>query len=187
DRLDVALLVQRLRSDLLLARRDRNRVEENALEVRVGVVGEDAQSSPHVRRLDRQPGTDPREELLHDPRPARHLPLVPAERDLVPPRDDPQSELRLEQTQVLVVSAQKDPEVDLGGKRETLGRGLSHAAGSRPPSQVSGITRAGWCQFPGIGPRPPPIDQAPAGGSGAERDTTSSRASSFSWPGLTGA
>src|SRR5262249_53281334 len=136
DGLDVTLLVQGLRGDLLLAGGHRDRVEEDALEVGIGVVGEDPERRPHVRRLYGEARADPGEELLHDAGPAGDLPLVPAERDLVSPGDDPERELRLQQAQVLVVPAQEDPEVNLGSKREALGRGLSHAAGSRPPSQL---------------------------------------------------
>ena len=139
-----------------------------------------------VRRLDRQPGPEPGQELLHDAGSACHLPLVPAERDLVPAGDDPEGELRLEQAQVLVVPAEEGPEVDLGGKREAVGGGLSHAVGSRPPSQPLGYhTRrtVSICRCV-AGRHPSPA--RPAGSSAPGRGTATSRASSWSCAGPTG-
>ena len=164
----------------------RDRVEEDALEIRVRVVGQDAERRADVRRLDRQPRPDPGQELLHDAGPARHLPLVPAQRDLVPAGDDPEGELRLQQTQVLVVPAQEGPEVDLGARvrRWVVGSATRRALGL--PHKSSGITRARRCQFPGAArphagsPAPPGADAA--GGWGRATSIASSR----SWSGLTG-
>jgi hypothetical protein len=143
DRLDVALLVEGLRRDLLLARRNRNGVEEDALEVGILVVRQHPKGGAHVPDVNGQARVQPRLQFLQDPGAPNHLALTPAQHDLVAARHDSEGQLGLEQAQVLVVSTQQGPEVDLGRERDALGGGLSHAVEPVPPSHLFATTRVG--------------------------------------------